>query len=296
VLSLAVCAVLSMPACSSSAASPMPSCGAPSAGSASAIDLSLDGTAGLAPGATYTLWLASGTELVRAGDVVVDASGGPVLTVDPAGAAARGAGAWVGAIVTAAGAPDAHLLAGCFDGSTGAQLSALHPSGLGAVATGASGRYTLATPTDGPDSNERSGLWFLGIYDGGSPEPGLTLSTLAAGLAYEGWAVVSGVPISTGRFGDPGAPDGTSRFGADLAEPPFPGEDFLRNAPTGVTFPTELRGATVLVTIEAASAPSTVPSTWRLLDAVVPDTLADHESSDLTNGSASWPALRVTLR
>jgi hypothetical protein len=35
-----------------------------------------------------------------------------------------------------------------------------------------------------------------------------------------------------------------------LAGPPFPGEDFLTGAPPGLTFPTDLSGATVFVTIE----------------------------------------------
>src|SRR5262249_31984693 len=131
-----------------------------------------------------------------------------------------------------------HYLAGPVSG-TSAALSVAAPQALANDFRSASGVYILATPTDQDNTNELSGLWFLDLSRG-SPAAGLVLPALPAGWKYEGWAVVGGRPLSTGRFISASGPDEAAPFSGPLPGPPFPGEDWLRNAPTGLTFPLDL--------------------------------------------------------
>ena len=86
------------------------------------------------------------------------------------------------------------------------------------------------------------GVWFLD-NSSGAPAVGLTLPTLPDGWIYEGWAVIDGVPVSTGTFSTVDAADNSATFSGSKAGPPFPGEDFLINAPgMWLTFPTDLKG------------------------------------------------------
>ena len=101
-----------------------------------------------------------------------------------------------------------------------------------------SGNFILATPTNGDDSNENSGIWFLQLPP--PPSPGLTLPDLPPGWVYEGWAVNSGVPITTGRFTAVDGPDQFRGFSGPQQGPPFPGEDFIVNPPSGLSFPINL--------------------------------------------------------
>lgn len=139
-----------------------------------------------------------------------------------------------------------HLLAGDFSGNS-AILSIGAPEALGNSFTNATGKYVLATPSDGPMINEKSGVWFLGSLP---PTAGLSLPTLPAGWKYEGWAVIGGQPVTTGTFTNVSAADDFSGFSGSMGTPPFPGEDFLMNAPTGLTFPTDLSGGKVVISIE----------------------------------------------
>jgi hypothetical protein len=115
--------------------------------------------------------------------------------------------------------------------------------------SGAQGRYILATPTDDDGTNELSGLWFLDPFQGPSA-PGLALPAVGDGWDYEGWVEVDGRTLSTGKFLRVDAADGGFSFGGTIPGPDVPGEDFLRLAPTGLEFPTDLSGGKVFVTIE----------------------------------------------
>jgi hypothetical protein len=75
---------------------------------------------------------------------------------------------------------DVHLLAGDFNGNS-AQLNIGHMAALGNNFSGAAGKYILATPTDGMNTNEKSGLWFLD-NSSGSPAVGLNTSIFAGGM------------------------------------------------------------------------------------------------------------------
>jgi hypothetical protein len=114
----------------------------------------------------------------------------------------------------------------------------------------AKAKYSLDTPTDDPSANDFSGLWFVDSLDAGTPAPGLDLPILYNGWIYEGWVEVNGKLISTGRFSNPAASDLFNGYSGTSAGYSFPGEDFLNNAPSGITFPLDLRGAKVYVSLE----------------------------------------------
>ena len=121
------------------------------------------------------------------------------------------------------------------------------------------GKYIIAAPTGtGATEEEFSGIWFLD-NSSGSAVAGLDLPELTAGWKYEGWVVIDGTPLTTGTFtgcrcaADEGAP-----FSGTNPGPSYPGEDFLVNAPSGLTFPTDLRGKTVVISIEPVPDNSTV--------------------------------------
>ena len=130
-----------------------------------------------------------------------------------------------------------------------ALLSHSHSSAIGVDLSAAAGSYILATPTDGTTgTNETSGLWWLD--PAGAPDPSLSLPTLPAGWTYEGWVVINGTPLSTGTFDSNSGSDNASTYSGTTAGPPFPGEDFLLNAPSGFTFPTDLTGQKVVISVE----------------------------------------------
>ena len=61
---------------------------------------------------------------------------------------------------------------------------------------------------------------------------------------------VGGKALSTGKFIFPELPDSAATYSGTGNAPPFPGEDFLANAPAGTTFPLDLTGASVYITVE----------------------------------------------
>jgi hypothetical protein len=97
-------------------------------------------------------------------------------------------------ILTIEPSPDAdpnpastHILAGDFS-SGSADLVVGDAAALGDDFTSSTGAYILATPTNQPNSDENSGIWFLD--PAGAPDPGLSLPVLPDGWKYEGWAVM----------------------------------------------------------------------------------------------------------
>ncbi len=161
--------------------------------------------------------------------------------------------------------------------------------------TTAQGAFILATPTDGPDNNESSGLWFLDLSTE-PPSPGLELPELPAGWEYEGWAVVDDMPITTGRFLDPSESDFAAPFSGKLGGPNVPGEDLLVNPPKGVDFPAELRGAAAVITIEPQPDDSPAPfGALRPVVGDVPDNAATGQTFVMTNNADTFPTLTLTL-
>ena len=179
---------------------------------------------------------------------------------------------------------DVHILAGDFSG-TDATLSLSHSAAIGDDFTSSTGKYILATPTDGENNNENSGVWWLDTATG--PGPGLSLPTLPAGWKYEGWAVIGGTPISTGTFTSASGADASAPFSGAMGGPAFPGEDFLQNAPAGVTFPTDLAGATVVISVEPSPDNSPNPFLLKPLVGAVATDAVDHTVYGMDNNAGN---------
>jgi len=169
-----------------------------------------------------------------------------VLSIEPAGETGA----------AAAEPSETKLVVGDFSGDT-AQISIGTVADFNAVTP--AGTFFLRAPTDEADGapnngNDESGIWFG--TPGMPPSPALTLPTLQPGWKYEGWVVVDGVgPLSTGTFTtfdaiDDNAGAATSFSGTERVGPPIPGEDFFNNAPDGFTFPLDIRGRNVVVSVE----------------------------------------------
>ncbi|MFD2528669.1 MULTISPECIES: anti-sigma factor [Polaribacter] len=142
------------------------------------------------------------------------------------------------------------------------------------------GKYILATPTDDDDTNEASGVWFLDNSDAPTVTAGLGLPALTDGWKYEGWVVINGTPVSTGTFlTGSGADDNaaTSPFKGTLNNGPgYPGEDYVMGSAAGVDFPTDLKGATIVISVEPSPDNSSAPFTLKPLAHLVPSTAKDH--------------------
>lgn len=179
--------------------------------------------------------------------------------------------------------------------SLATSLSPAHGSSLGNTYASSAGSYILTTPTDDPAAHDLSGIWFLD-NSSGSPVAGLTLPTLPEGWAYEGWAVINGSPVTTGTFTAVDAADDAAPFSGPNAGPPFPGEDFLVNAPAGQTFPTDLSGGTAVISIEPFPDDDAAPFTLKPLTGAIPVGAASGTVYSLTNNSAAFPTGSASIR
>ncbi|RKE04946.1 anti-sigma factor [Marinifilum flexuosum] len=261
------------------------------------LNLNITGLEDLGDDYAYEGWLIVNGKAISAGIFNVNESGAlsqtsfPINSADLSNAAAY--------VLTIEPSPDndpapsnIHILAGDFSGSK-ATLSVGHSSALGSDFSSSTGSYILATPTDGADSNEKSGVWWLD--PSGGPGAGLSLPTLPSGWKYEGWAVIDGVPVTTGKFTSVSGADDSAPFSGNQAGPPFPGEDFLMNAPTGVIFPTDLAGKTVVISVEPEPDNSAAPFLLKPLVGMVPADADDHTLYDMSNNSqATNPTGNVT--
>ena len=172
---------------------------------------------------------------------------------------------------------------------------------MGADFSTAAGKYILATPTNGPNTNELSGIWFLKRgTDMTTAASGLWLPGLPSGWQYEGWVMVSNRPLSTGKFnhaytGYVVGADMSAQYSGTMAGPPFPGEDFLRNAPAGMTFPLNLQGQMTAITVEPNPDNDPGPSDFMVLSATIPSNAMDHEEYVMTNRGNMAPMMRTTI-
>ena len=169
---------------------------------------------------------------------------------------------------------EVHVLAGDFSGSS-AELSISHEAALNTGFASSAGTYLLATPSNGMDSHEKSGVWFLDPSSG-TMMPGLNLPQLPAGWIYEGWAVINGVPVSTGTFSSPDRMDDAAPYSGPEGTPAFPGEDFIMNAPAGLSFPTDLSGGMAVISVEPVPDNSTAPFAIKPLVGMIDANAADH--------------------
>ncbi len=190
-----------------------------------------------------------------------------------------------------------HLMGGNFM-DYDADLSVAHPAAFGDDFSDIQGSYILATPTNGSMTNELSGIWFLDLTSG-SPMQGLFLPTLPDGWKYEGWTVIDGMPVTTGKFTQFDMADESAPYSGTEPGPPFPGEDFLNNAPMGLTFPTDLSGMTGVISIEPDPDNSPGPFLLKPLVAAIPDPAMDHTTymmnSNVANSFPTGTAMRSDI-
>lgn len=179
---------------------------------------------------------------------------------------------------------DVKILGGAFSGNS-ATLAVSHPAALGDDLSAAAGDYIIATPTTNATADDLSGVWF---FNPGATTPQLTLPTLPAGWEYEGWAVIGGTPVSTGKFSDAAMADGDASFsGSDNTGPAYPGEDFIVNAPTGLTFPTDLSGQTMVISIEPVPDNSAAPFLLKPLVGMAPAAATPMTPYTLNNNASA---------
>ncbi len=256
------------------------------------LTLSLTGLEDLGSGYLYENWIILESGPVSAGTFSVNASG--VLSKTSFSMDANTLSTALAYVLTIEPSPDpntapssVHILAGNFtNNGTSATVSTNHESALGTDFMTATGKYVLATPTNGMNTNEKSGVWWLDLTTS-PPSGGLTLPTLPSGWKYEGWAVIGTTPVSTGKFTTVSGADASEVFSGTMGGPPFPGEDFLMAAPSGLTFPTDLSGQKVVISVEPDPDNSPNPFLLKPLVAMVPGTAMDHTTLSMTNNAAS---------
>lgn len=175
-----------------------------------------------------------------------------------------------------------HILGGDFSGRT-SPLTTKHALAVGTDFTDASGSYLLGTPTDGSlDSDETSGIWWEDLSTG-TPKSSLVLPTLPEGWEYEGWVVIDGQPLTTGKFLSVDEADFAAPFSGDAPGPPFPGEDFLKNAPAGLSFPVNLSGSITAITVEPSPDNSPLPFSLKPLVHTIPANADFHTGYQMMN-------------
>jgi hypothetical protein len=154
-----------------------------------------------------------------------------------------------------------------------------------------SGRYMLATPTDSLSDNEKSGVWFVDNSTGLS-QSGLVLPELPSGWEYEGWVDINGTYLSTGKFMSTVAADDSNSYGGEWSSPAFPGEDLLFNAPSGLSFPTDLAGTSLIITLEPwdeYDVDQEAPFYLKLLEADVPVSAAGQTTYYMSPVAGQFP-------
>ncbi len=262
------------------------------------LNLSITGLSDLGADYVYEGWLLVNGAPKTTGIFTVDANGGLsatdfqidntdlttatkfILTIEPA--------------VDNDPAPSAvHILAGDFSGNSAA-VSVGDMAALGNDFTASTGKYILATPTNGADTDENSGVWWLDPAAG--PGVGLDLPMLPSGWKYEGWAVIGGTPVTTGKFSAVDIVDDAAPFSSTMPGPPFPGEDFLVNAPSGITFPTDLSGATIVISVEPDPDNAPGPFLLKPLVGMVPADAADHTTYDMNNNASNTNPIGTVKR
>ncbi len=249
------------------------------------LEVSFEGLEGLGADFEYEVWTIVDGTPVSGGIFDITDDGSVEIAGQDRLYGHEGAGAVVITIEPAVDndpAPAAtHVLAGDVDDDGRFELSISHPAALGTDFADVMGSFILGTPTNDPDPDELSGVWFLSVP---GPETSLVLPALPAGWAYEGWVVIDGQPVSTGRFLTATGADDFGDFSGPIDGPPFPGEDFITNAPEGLTFPTDLTTATIVISVEPDADNSPAPFALKPLVAEVPDGIGDHENVDLGAG------------
>lgn len=229
------------------------------------LTMNISGLEDLGANAQYEGWIMVDGTPQSTGTFTVDANGNPSSTTFSVNSSDLASATKY--ILTVEPIPDPDpapsdqkLVAGDFSSNTATISTATAPA-LGDFSNVA-GQMFLRTPTDESgtnNGNDEYGVWFG--TPGMPPTAGLTLPTLPAGWVYEGWVIGDAGPISTGTFTEFDTFDSSNMFSGTLNNqgPPIPGEDFFNNAPAGETFPLDLRGRTVVISVEPSPDNSPAP-------------------------------------
>ncbi len=285
------------------------------------ITLSITGLEDVGSNYAYEGWIIVDGSPVSTGLFSVDASGS--LSQTSFEANEDDVDAATAYVLTIEPSPDSdpspsavHILAGDFSANR-ATLTPEHEAALGTDFTAATAIYVLRAPTEDGDgaTNFEAGVWWFRNQDGATLDCCTNLPELPEGWNYEGWAVFDGTPLSTGVWAD-GEVDGVSRrdsysnrdinnnadpalaggFNGNVAGGPnYPGEDFIQNLPSGITSPVDLRGRTVVITVEPV--PDTDPDrpfTFKPLVGNVPTNAGLEDLSMSNNAAATNPSGTVT--
>ena len=189
------------------------------------------------------------------------------------------------------------LLGGPVEGRTG-NLSVAHWLGMAVNFEPMEGLFLLMTPSDEDPTNERSGLWFADNTTG-EMLPGLFLPEAPEGWDYEGWVVAGTDTLSTGKFVNANVRDTTDLHGGLSGSPAVPGQDFLYDPPQGVSFPLDLAGGQVFVTMEPWEEWDVAPERpfpFRLMSAQIPQDAEDRIPYVLESLFGEFPRGVVTVR
>jgi len=187
------------------------------------------------------------------------------------------------------------ILAGDFDGNS-AGLNIDHSAALGADFSDVSGSYVLQTPTDGPGTNEFSGVWWLTDAFGINLPSLTSLPDLPSEWRYEGWAIIEDRYVSTGKFDSATGSDDENQYSGVDNAPAFPGEDFLYNSPSDLNFPADLSGETLIISVEPNLDLGPGPFSIQPLVASVPNTPTPGDSYDMANNADSSTPTGVVTR
>lgn len=153
--------------------------------------------------------------------------------------------------------------------------------------------YTIGTPTDSDPANESFGFW-LGTP--GNYAPAMIAPTLGDGWVYELWAELSVGPVSLGRFTSPSERDSAAPFSNQAETFSVPGEAFVMNAPAGVTFPLDVGGLEVFITVEPE--PEEIAGTpfgVRISEATIPNGVTGGEALSMS-AVTTFPTGTVQFR
>jgi len=251
------------------------------------MEASFQGLENLGPTAVYEGWLMVNGTPVSSGRFSVDANGKPSQTsFDVSQDAVSRATAFILTIEPAVNddpkPSEQHLVAGNFDTTRSATLATNHPAALGTDFGGAAGSFILATPTSAATTDDDQGIWFLKMVNGVA-QAGLTIPMLPKGWVYEGWVVVNGKPVSTGRFTDPAMADkdGNGPAAGPLGGPPFPGSDFINPA-------LKLPGGAAVISVEPEPDNSAAPFLLKpLIDTAISSAVGPTNNHVLANRGTS---------
>ncbi len=150
--------------------------------------------------------------------------------------------------------------------------------------SGVTGSYHLATPTNGANTQETSGIWF-------SDPASLTLPSVPTGWVYAAWLQHGTVWLPMGAFSMATQADDNAMYSGPRSAPAAPGEDFLTNARDGdPSMPLDLVDgqATVIVTLQPdnlGTKENQEPYALVLLQAAIPPAANTTTAYPLTAGN-----------